>query len=96
MDCEDCDKNNVVRSYCYFSRRKEYFKEITGQELTFESFAVFATELQLAWRIPVCPLVPRTELVMYWKCLEPLLLIALHNRLCAEQVVSNFYIDWNI
>ena len=95
MDCEDCDKNNVVRSYCYWSRRKEYFKEITGQELTFKSFAVFAVELQLVWRIPVCKYVPRTELVMYWKCLEPHLLIAFHNQLCGGQSTLNFYIDWN-
>lgn len=80
MDCQDCDRDNVVKCYCYFSRRKEYFKEITGfAELTFESFAVFAVEMELVWKIPTCKNIPRTELVLYWECLKPHLIATLHR-----------------
>jgi hypothetical protein len=95
MACEDCNRNNVVCSYCYWSRRTEYYKDLTGQELTFSSFAVFAIELQLEWKIPYCSLMPRTELVLYWHCLEPFLVAALHRKLSEEQATISVYVTWD-
>lgn len=80
MDCSNCDRNNVVRSFCYFTRHPYEYEAATGELITIESFTVFATELELEWRIPVCSQVPRNELVFYWKLLEPFLVEALHKK----------------
>jgi len=93
--CENCDRNNVVRCYCYFSRRPIYFYLVTGKIFTVPAFAVFAVEMELAWSIPRCKLVPRSEHVFYWKMMYPYLVVTLqrHNAGESFQDMSNFDVD---
>jgi hypothetical protein len=71
--CEDCDRDVVVKSFCYFTRNQYLFYDSTGYVFTLENFAVFAVEVQLRWKILTCPYVPRAELVFYWNMLRPYL-----------------------
>ena len=75
MDCSNCDRNNVVKAYCYFSNRQDYFTDIRGEAFSTESFAVYAIEVELAWRYSVT--CSYSLLKPYWNILEPFLKEAL-------------------
>ena len=95
INCEDCDRDIVVKSFCYFTRNQYLFYDVTGHTLTLETFAVYAIEVQLRWKILTCPYVPRTELVFYWNMLKPFLVEAYQSqRYGTPPAMSKIYMDY--
>lgn len=72
MKCDNCDRENAVRAYCYYSQNPTSFKVLTGNDLSPETFAEYVIEMQLTWTSRVsCISKHRDEMVSYWKILEP-------------------------
>jgi hypothetical protein len=90
MDCSSCDRNNVLKAYCYFSSRQEYFYDMRGEVFSTETFASYAVEVDLSWRYSVT--CTNSLLKPYWNILEPFLKEALRVYKDSEslQEVSNF------
>lgn len=81
MSCESCNRNNVFKAFCYFSRRQEYFKSIREVDFSPESFVLYALEVDLKWQVKTyCSFKLQTEFNMYWEILKPVLIRLLHER----------------
>jgi hypothetical protein len=80
MNCELCDRNNVVKAYCYFTKRERLFMEITTRSLNYYSFAEFAIEYSLEWKWGVtCAELSRSKAKLLWDKLKPYLVEALQK-----------------
>jgi hypothetical protein len=72
MICDNCDRNNIVRAYCYFSQNTVLFEELRGVRFSYESFSDYALEMQLKCAIDLCCISKsRGELRQYWNALRP-------------------------
>lgn len=75
MSCENCDRANVVKAYCYYVHRQGQFLLLTNTSFTLESFVIYAMEMNLVWKYGVsCTGMTRAEAREYWELLEPFLL----------------------
>ena len=72
MNCLDCNRDNVIKAYCYFSKHEKEFKEVTGNIFSTDSFAVYAVDAELKWKYNVC-CNNNTNLTYYWKVIKPFL-----------------------
>lgn len=80
MNCESCERDNVVRAYCFFKKRVVLFEYIYGEAFTVESFATFAIEMQLTWRYDIsCEGMPNLQAHEYWSDIFPELKKALRE-----------------
>lgn len=80
MTCEGCDRNNLLKAYCYFSNRPELFKFITGNDFNVISFATFATEMQLSMKTSfTCYRTVRMDSKVLWAALEEAMIKALRE-----------------
>jgi hypothetical protein len=84
MSCETCDRNNVIKAYCYFSQRPVLFEEVTGEPFSVEAFSAYAIEVNLSWKIVPCYLSLRSEITLYWDILYKPLKKALQESQLGE------------
>lgn len=71
MTCENCNRSNAFKAYCFFSKRTLYFKEVNRCMFSPESFVLYAIEMQLQWKLKVyCGLKETTEFNGYWQVLQ--------------------------
>jgi hypothetical protein len=81
MNCENCNRDNVIKAYCYFSRRQEAFLQMYGKAFTLENFASFAVKMELKWHTRVhCNLLTQETVKSYWDLLKPYLVSVLHEE----------------
>ena len=81
MICENCDRNNVVKAYCYYSKNVEYFEYVSKRKFSIETFAVVAVDTLLAWSVAsFCIHLGRQESVKIWISLKPHLILALKEK----------------
>jgi hypothetical protein len=74
MSCEYCDRENIIKSYCYYSHRPEAFLIMAEKQFTLENFVNFALEMQLRCRLVVtCRFLRRAEIKTYWSTIEPMM-----------------------
>lgn len=78
-NCDYCDRNNVVRAYCYYRSRPEFFRFVTGRSFSVKAFAEYAVEVELRWRISLCENMTRNGAREFWIVLEPALRLALQE-----------------
>jgi len=81
MKCDDCDRANVVKAYCYYKNRPQQFMKVYHKAFTTEAFAEYAVEMELIWKYGVsCKKMPRSQAREYWNLLEPFLLSAYKHK----------------
>ena len=90
MNCERCDRNNVVMSYCYFKKNEFLFGECSERPFTDRSFAEFAVEYELIWKWAVtCHELTRAQSKFIFDQLKPYLVEALQKSKSSGGRTSN-------
>jgi hypothetical protein len=80
MNCERCDRDNVVMAYCYYKQREIAYTELVERPFTYRSFAEFAVEHELIWKWSVtCPKLTRAKAKFIFDQLKPYLVEALQK-----------------
>lgn len=80
MNCERCDRNNVVMAYCYYKHRELAYIELVERPFTYRSFAEFAVANELIWKWAVtCPEMKRSQAKFIFDQLKPYLVEALQK-----------------
>lgn len=83
MGCEYCDRNNVLKAYCYFLRHPGCFLYTWKKELSLETFAEYAVSAQLSWKTRVsCQ--HNAQVAEKWKEMLPVLTKALREAKLSE------------
>ena len=81
MKCDNCDRGNVVKAYCYYSHREGEFLLLNNKSFSIESFVIFAMEMNLVWKYGVsCEGMTRGKAREYWNILEPFLLKSFEHQ----------------
>jgi hypothetical protein len=89
MPCGNCDRSIVVKSYCFYKSRPDYFFYVTDTQFNMETFAWFAVEYQLRWKIDVsCAQMDRSKSLVLWKEVKPYLIKALQTYNNLERLRS--------
>ena len=74
MKCESCKRDNIIKSYCYFSHRQKFFEYVTGEQFTAENFVEYAVEMQLRCRLVIyCSDLTKADIWRYWGIIKPVL-----------------------
>jgi hypothetical protein len=73
MNCEYCDRDNILKAYCYFSKHQEQFLYVWEEEFNLDAFAKYAVYAQLSWKTRV-----------KWSVMLPVLIKALRESKLSE------------
>jgi hypothetical protein len=83
MNCEYCDRDNILKAYCYFSKHQEQFLYVWEEEFNLDAFAKYAVYAQLSWKTRVkCK--NNAQVAENWSVMLPVLIKALRESKLSE------------
>jgi len=84
VDCEFCNRDNVIKAYCYWSNRPISFLLLFDEEFTVDSFAAYAIDARLSWKLAECNGLSIVKAREVWCLILPSLKEALQEALILE------------
>lgn len=89
MICDNCDRENIIKALCYFSRNPIVFEIAAGESFGIENFVRYAVEMKLRCRLVVtCKYLTREQVNRYWSFIEPVLKKILQSERALEDQSS--------